>query len=111
SLRRAVLAGDEQAWRAWYDEAFAGLSAYVRWRCGGLRDTADEIVQETWLTAVKRIRQFDPEHAAFHAWLRGIAANLLRNHFRKEDRRNGFLSPHALKAVSAPDAEMGKREE
>jgi RNA polymerase sigma-70 factor (ECF subfamily) len=78
-LRDAVLAGDERAWRALYDEAFAGLYAYVLWRCGGLRDRADEIVQETWLTAVRRIAAFDPGQGAFAAWLRGIAVNLLRN--------------------------------
>ena len=35
-LHRAVLAGDEHAWRALYDAAFAGLDAYVLWRCAGL---------------------------------------------------------------------------
>src|SRR5207248_2333840 len=42
SLREAVLAGDEQAWRQWYDECCDGLYAYLLWRCGGLRDHADE---------------------------------------------------------------------
>ena len=54
-LHRAVLAGDERAWRALYDASFAGLDAYVLWRCAGLRDRADDVVQETWLTAVRRI--------------------------------------------------------
>src|SRR5207247_2607118 len=89
ALRRAVLAGDEGAWRAWYDESFAGLSAYARWRSGGLRDLADEIVQEAWLTAVRRIRAFDPSRGSFAHWLRGIAAHLLRNHLRRRARRNG----------------------
>jgi RNA polymerase sigma-70 factor (ECF subfamily) len=86
-LRAAVLAGDERAWRAWYDESFEALYAYVLWRCAGLRDVADEIVQETWLTAVRRVRRFAPEEGSFAGWLRGIAANLLRNHFRREARR------------------------
>src|SRR5215472_13185446 len=86
-LRRAVLAGDEQAWRTLYDEAFAGLYAYVLWRCAGLADQADEVVQETWLTAVRRLRAFDPSAGSFASWLRGIAANLLRNYFRREVRR------------------------
>jgi hypothetical protein len=34
-LKEAVLAGDERAWRTLYDEAYAGLYAYVHWRCGG----------------------------------------------------------------------------
>lgn len=86
-LRRAVLAGEEFAWRTLYEEAFAGLYAYVLWRCGNLRDRADEVVQETWLTAVRRLRAFDPSAGSFSSWLRGIAANVLRNHFRREKRR------------------------
>ena len=86
-LRRAVLAGDEAAWQTLYDGAFAGLYAYAVWRCGGLRDRADEVVQETWLVAVRRIRAFDPAHGPFLAWLRGIAANTVRNHLRRARRR------------------------
>jgi RNA polymerase sigma-70 factor (ECF subfamily) len=86
-LRDAVLAGDERAWRTLYDESFAGLYAYVLWRSAGLRDCADEAVQETWLTAVRRIGRFDPDAGSFAGWLRGIAANVLRNHFRRERRR------------------------
>ncbi len=85
-LRGAVLAGNEQAWRTWYDETFDDLYRYVRWRCGGRPDWADEIVQETWLTAVRRIRRFEPRQGTFLAWLRGIAANLLRNHLRRQRR-------------------------
>jgi RNA polymerase sigma-70 factor (ECF subfamily) len=86
-LRAAVLAGDEAAWRAWYDESYPGLYRYVLWRCGSLRDDAEEVVQEAWLTAVRRVRSFNPAAGSFAAWLRGIAANLLRNHFRRRRRR------------------------
>ena len=47
--------GDEEAWRSWYDESFDALYAYALWRCAGLRDHADEVVQETWLVAVRRV--------------------------------------------------------
>ena len=62
-LRSAVLAGDETAWQTWYDETFPGLYAFVRWRCAGLNDWADDVVQETWLTAIRRIRAFDPDQS------------------------------------------------
>ncbi len=88
-LLSAVLAGDEQAWRTWYVESFDGLYAYVCWRCVGLRDLADDVVQETWLTAIRRIHDFDPGRGSFAGWLRGIAANVLRNHLRRQDRRHG----------------------
>ena len=82
-LHCAVLRGDEEAWRALYNASFAALDAYVLWRCAGLRDVADDVVQETWLTAVRRIRDFDPKRGRFLAWLRGIAGNVLRGHFRR----------------------------
>jgi RNA polymerase sigma-70 factor, ECF subfamily len=85
-LRAAVLAGDERAWQSWYDATFAELYRYVCWRCAGMRDLADDLVQETWLTAVRRIRAFDPSQASFAAWLRGIAANVVRNHLRSMRR-------------------------
>ena len=85
-LRRAVLAGDQRAWQSWYDESYVPLYAYVHWRSGGLEDLAEEVVQETWLVAVRRVRRFDPRQGSFHAWLRGIAANVLRNRLRGRAR-------------------------
>ncbi len=93
-LRAAVLAGDEAAWRAWYDESFEELYATVLWRCGGLRDWADEITQETWLIAVRRMGAFDPDQASFLSWLRGIAANVLRNQLRQRRRQSVSLNAH-----------------
>jgi RNA polymerase sigma-70 factor (ECF subfamily) len=111
-LRRAVLAGDEHAWRTLYDEAFAELHAYALWRCGGLRDLADEVVQDTWLTAVRRIRAFDPEQGAFIGWLRGITANVLRNHLHRQDRRNGRLRQLGSEQAAEPaEAALERREE
>ncbi len=89
-LRQAVLAGDETAWRAWCLELFDELDRFVLWRCGGRRDVADDVVQETWLTAVRRIRQFDPTRPGFLTWLRGIAANVRRNQARREKRIERF---------------------
>ena len=86
AIRDAVLAGDAAAWRAWYAEYFDRLFAYVRWRCGGLADLADDVTQETWLTAVRRLRSFDPEKGSFIAWLCGIAANATRNALRSRRR-------------------------
>jgi RNA polymerase sigma-70 factor (ECF subfamily) len=105
-LRRGVLAGDEAAWRALYDGAFDPLAGYVAWRCAGLRDLADEVVQETWLVAVRRIRAFDPAAGSFVAWLRGIAANVVRNRLRQ--RRREPVRPLAGDVPADDDA--GRRE-
>jgi RNA polymerase sigma-70 factor, ECF subfamily len=95
--------GDEEAWRILYDQAFAGLYAYVCWRCAGLRDVADELVQETWLIAVRRVRHFDPERASFAAWLRGIAANVLRNHLRSRRRACPSVPLSGVEPSRSPD--------
>jgi RNA polymerase sigma-70 factor (ECF subfamily) len=103
-LRSAVLAGDEDAWRTWYEESFAGLYAYVLWRCAGLRELADDAVQETWLIAVRRIRRFRPERGSFAGWLCGIAANVLRNQVRRA-RRTRSLTPEHAAGTAVDDAQ------
>ena len=109
-LRDAVLTGDERAWRTLYDESFAGLYAYVLWRCAGMRDRADEAVQDTWLTAVRRVGRFDPNAGSFAGWLRGIAANVLRNHFRRHKRRERQRRPLSDETPTVPDAERDRLE-
>jgi RNA polymerase sigma-70 factor (ECF subfamily) len=86
-LRKAALAGDEAAWRTLYDRAFAPLSVFVRRRCGRDRAEADEVLQECWLVAVRRLGSFDPDRGSFLKWLLGIAANVLRNRGRGKARR------------------------
>jgi RNA polymerase sigma-70 factor (ECF subfamily) len=112
ALLSAVLAGDARAWRTWYEESFAALQAYVLWRCAGLRDLADEVVQETWLTAVRRIRCFDPDQGSFAAWLNGIAVNVLRNHFHRQERRGRSHTVNNGRPATdeSPDAALLRRE-
>ena len=43
---------------------------------------AEDLTQEAFLTAYKKIKSFDT-NMPFIAWIKGIAANLLRNHWRK----------------------------
>ena len=57
--------------------------------------------------AVRRIRSFDPRQAPFAKWLCGIAANLLRNHFRA---RRPATNQDLPERVTAQDAEQERRE-
>jgi len=107
-LRRAVLAGDERAWQPWYHETFDDLYAYVLWRSGGRRDRADEIVQETWLTAIRHVRRFDPRKGSFRDWLRGIVANVLRHDLRQHHRR--LKREQAAEKCIAVESEYKDRE-
>jgi RNA polymerase sigma-70 factor, ECF subfamily len=104
ALRDAVLAGDGAAWRSWYDEHSARLTAYIGWRCCGVADLVDDAVQETWLTAVRRLRSFDPARGSFHSWLCGIAANAVRNALRSRRRQSKRRRP--LEAAAEPASEI-----
>jgi RNA polymerase sigma-70 factor (ECF subfamily) len=101
ALRRAVLAGDETAWRVWYDESFSTIYRFVNWRIPGKLDLTEEILQESWLIAVQRIRDFDPHQGAFLDWVRGIAANVLRNRLRQNP---GVLTTGMIEEVAGPEA-------
>jgi RNA polymerase sigma-70 factor (ECF subfamily) len=46
------------------------------------RSEAEDLAQETFLTAFRRLSTFD-HSGSFRAWLRGIAHNQMRNHWRK----------------------------
>ncbi len=84
ALRKRILAGDASAWQELYQSSFhglwRGLAARHAWWA---RDQLEEVVQESWLIAIRRIAQFDPNRAPFRKWLRGIAENVLRNHKRR----------------------------
>ncbi len=86
ALREAVLAGQETAWRALYERSFDALYAFVYHRVGRKSHRADEVVQETWLVAVRRIASFDAARGSFENWLKGIAENVLKNHRRRWSR-------------------------
>lgn len=111
ALREAVLAGSEPAWRALYDASFDALYAYVFHRTGRNRHRTDDVVQETWLVAVRRIADFDPGQAAFESWVKGIAANVLRNNRRRWRRDSRWQSldgqqPTAPAAGESPTGEL-----
>lgn len=75
---------------------FGGLDAFgelVRihqgWLRGQLTDwtVADDLAQETFVTALKKIKQYRGD-GRFESWLRSIAHNYLRNYIRKHREVN-----------------------
>lgn len=63
---------------------------------------ADDILQETWLTAVEKIQDFHCDgDGKFYNWLRVIALNHVRNYWRK-NRQN--ISFEAIDETQSPNA-------
>ena len=111
--RAAVLAGNEGVWRAWYDESFEPLRAFVLWRLAGHPANADEVLQETWMIGVRRMKDFDPRQGSFIDWLRGIAGNLIRSHIRQQKSTPLALDTAAVTSTTKDEAghqlEMAER--
>jgi RNA polymerase sigma-70 factor (ECF subfamily) len=70
-----------------FDEAFAAefaaLHRYLARRVGTA--AADELASETFAVAFRNWDRLDPDRPV-RPWLYGIAANLMRHHWRKERR-------------------------
>jgi RNA polymerase sigma-70 factor (ECF subfamily) len=68
-----------------FDRHFDAVHAYAQRRVGlGL---ADEIAAETFTRAFDARRRYDASRDDARPWLLGIAANLMRRHWRAERRR------------------------
>jgi RNA polymerase sigma-70 factor, ECF subfamily len=103
-----------QAFASIFDRHFDAVHGYAQRRLG--RSLAEEIASETFIRAFDRRASFDCSRADARPWLFGIAANLMRRHWRTERRRLRALerlerphredsSPHErLELVAALDA-------
>ena len=85
-IRRRVLRGDADAWADLHQSSFRALYAYVYSRVGRDRERAEDVVQESWMIAVKRMRTFAPKRGPFEAWVQGIAGNVIHERRRRWSR-------------------------
>ena len=89
-----------------YDACFDELWRTVRGRVDR-QDRAEDVVQETWLVAVRRIEHFDPELGPFIAWLHGIAARVLANERRRDVHREGRRVALDPESPADPESPLG----
>jgi RNA polymerase sigma factor (sigma-70 family) len=74
-----------------YTEHVDAIYGFLARRVGA--QLAEELTAQTFVEALARHDTYDPERGAIGPWLFGIAANLLRRHYRQEER--------ALRAIAA----------
>jgi RNA polymerase sigma factor (sigma-70 family) len=73
---------DPRAFEAAFREHFPPVFRFIARRVGVA--LAEDLAAETFATAYRRRALFDPGQGSLRSWLYGIAANLLRNHWRAE---------------------------
>lgn len=100
TIRRSL--ADPDAFAPIFERHFDALYGYARRRVG--RDLAEEIATETFVRAFDRRHTFDAEREDARPWLLGIAANLLRRHWRTERRRLEAYARMGVAAGSSSDA-------
>lgn len=77
--------GDGAAWARLYQRHFDAAYRDVLFMVEQSA-TAEEVVQEAFAAALVSLNRFDGR-SAFRTWLRGIAQNLVRKHWRSRERR------------------------
>jgi RNA polymerase sigma-70 factor (ECF subfamily) len=95
-----------RSFEAAFEAEFALLHRYLGRRVGG--SAADELAAETFAVAFRNWDQLDPERPV-RPWLYGIAANLLRHHWRKERRMLRAYARTGVDPVLAEDDEAVER--
>jgi RNA polymerase sigma-70 factor (ECF subfamily) len=111
----AVLTADSLT--ALYELHGRALFGYCARRVGP--DIAEDIVASTFLVAYEQRAKFDPDRAEALPWLYGIATNMLRRHWRDEQRayralsRTGvdplFSDGEAMRAIDRADGAVAAR--
>jgi RNA polymerase sigma-70 factor, ECF subfamily len=88
---------------AWSDECLQhspDLYGFIFRLLAGDQSVADDVLQEVWLEAMRRIGSFDPTRGAFRAWLIEIARRQVAGVWRK---RSAHPPPAGLEFVSQAD--------
>jgi RNA polymerase sigma-70 factor (ECF subfamily) len=81
----AASASDPRSFAAIFDRHFADIDRYLARRVGA--SLADDLAADTFVVAFRSRARYDPAAPDARPWLFGIAANLLRRHWRTERRR------------------------
>ncbi|MDH5643100.1 MAG: sigma-70 family RNA polymerase sigma factor [Gemmatimonadota bacterium] len=96
--------GDEHAFRVLYRRYTPGLYQFALRLLGGNEFDAEDVLQETWITAVKKLPEFRWE-ASLKTWLTSIALNLCRSTLRRKDRRWLQVDEDVSKARATHESE------
>ena len=83
-----VVAGEPDAVRRLLDESGPVVFGYVLARVGGVRSVADDLVQDTFLEAIRSAHTFRGE-SLLTTWLCAIARRRVARHFEAERRAFG----------------------
>jgi RNA polymerase sigma factor (sigma-70 family) len=92
-----------EAFEAIFEAHFDAIYAYLARRLGP--DLARDLASETFTRAFAARKRYDAQRGEVLPWLFGIAHNLLRRHYRDEERRLRTLARLDMRGASSPPEE------
>ena len=100
--------GNEEAWAILFTWNFKLVYNFCLQLIMGRNTDAEEITQQTFIIAAKKIHRFDANKGTFRLWLFGIARNCTRKHASKKelvvyDSRNINIDTRTKTAPAYPD--------
>jgi RNA polymerase sigma-70 factor (ECF subfamily) len=102
----AAKQGDQEAWRTLYAHVGGRLVAWVA--AQSVIDAAldaEDVANETWLTAARRVAEFTGDRDAFAGWLFVIARNITVNANRRSLRRDTMPTAQDPRELTAHQSE------
>lgn len=97
----AAIAAREN-FEAVFREHFAPVHRFIARRVG--KDLADDLAAEVFATAYRRRAAYQPGRGSLRSWLYGIAANLVRGHWRDEQQLLDLEARVARDSLGLPPA-------
>lgn len=86
ALIKKLRRGDPRALEQIYDANVDGLYTFVFYRVGRDPSLAEDVVQETFAKALKRVDDYDSERGSVQSWLCTLSRNVIRDHLRAHRR-------------------------
>jgi len=92
-----------EAFAELFEPHFDAIFAYLARRLG--HDVARDLASETFTRAFAARKRYDAQRGEVRPWLFGIANNLLRRHYRDEERRLRALARLEVREADSPPEE------
>lgn len=96
-LRDSILSGDKGAAEGLFRREMDSVYEFVHYRVGRQQALAEDVVQDTFVTAFERLENYDGR-STLHTWICGIARNKIREHRRK--RKPSRSAPLPTRSMS-----------
>jgi RNA polymerase sigma-70 factor (ECF subfamily) len=81
---------EPQAVERWFLDHADAVYTFVFYRVGKDEELATDIVQDTFLAALRKIDQYDPKRGAMAAWLTYVARNWIRRALKRKGRYEAY---------------------